>query len=55
MEIPEIIQKKKFVVTAELGPPKGTNLEPFFKQAGDLKSVVDAANVTDQQTPPIKP
>ncbi len=50
MEIPDIIKKKNFVVTAELGPPKGTNLEPFFKQAGYLKGVVDAANVTDQQS-----
>jgi 5,10-methylenetetrahydrofolate reductase len=32
-----------------LGPPKGTNLEPFFKQAGFLKGSVDAVNVTDQQ------
>ncbi len=50
MEIPEILQKKKFVITAELGPPKGTNLEPFFKQAAYLKGCVDAANVTDQQS-----
>ena len=50
MEITEIVRKKGFAVTAELGPPKGTNMEPFFKQAGYLKSVVDAANVTDQQS-----
>ncbi len=50
MEILEILKKKGFVVTAELGPPKGTNMEPFFKQAAYLKGKVDAANVTDQQS-----
>ena len=49
MEIVEICKKKKWILTAELGPPKGTNLEPFLKQAGFLKGCVDAVNVTDQQ------
>ncbi len=49
MEILEIIKKKSFIVTAELGPPKGTNLASFFKQAEYLKGRVDAANVTDNQ------
>ena len=49
MEIIDLV-KKKFVITAELGPPKGTNLDSFFKQAGYLKNCVDAANVTDQQS-----
>ena len=49
MEIADLA-KKKFVITAELGPPKGTNLEPFFKQAGYLKGLVDGANVTDAQS-----
>lgn len=50
MEIAELIQQGKFAITAELGPPKGTNLEPFFKQAGYLKGKVHAANVTDAQS-----
>jgi len=50
MNILEIYHKKKFVITAELGPPKGTNLRPFFRQAGYLKGRVDAVNVTDQQS-----
>lgn len=50
MEITELVSKGKFVVTAELGPPKGTNLEPFFKQAGYLKGRVHGANVTDAQS-----
>ncbi len=50
MEIVELLKKKKRIITAELGPPKGTNLDGFFKQAGYLKGRVDAANVTDQQS-----
>jgi 5,10-methylenetetrahydrofolate reductase len=50
MEIIDILKKKAFAVTAELGPPKGTNMEGFFRQAGYLKGRVDAANVTDQQS-----
>ncbi len=49
MEIVEIIKKKGFAVTAELGPPKGTNLDAFLKQAGFLKGHVHAVNVTDGQ------
>ncbi len=50
MEITDLVSQKKFVVTAELGPPKGTNLEGFFRQAGYLKGRVHAANVTDAQS-----
>jgi 5,10-methylenetetrahydrofolate reductase len=50
MEIVDLIKKKGFVVTAELGPPKGINMEPFFKQAAFLKDCADAVNVTDQQS-----
>ena len=49
MEIVEIYKKKKFLITAELGPPKGTSMDSFFRQAGYLKGRVDAVNVTDQQ------
>lgn len=49
MEISELVKKHSFVITAELGPPKGTNLDLFFKQAGYIKGKVHAANVTDQQ------
>ncbi len=50
MEILELLKAKGFVITGELGPPKGTNLEPFFKQAAYLKNSVHAVNVTDQQS-----
>lgn len=49
MEILELFNKKNFVVTAELGPPKGVSLDSFFKQAAHLKGRVDAVNVTDGQ------
>ncbi|MBS36003.1 MAG: 5,10-methylenetetrahydrofolate reductase [Thiotrichales bacterium] len=35
------------MVTSELNPPKGTNLEPMFERAESLKHCVDAFNVTD--------
>ncbi len=50
MQLVENLKESEFVVTAELGPPKGTNLAPFFKQAAYLKNHVHAANVTDQQS-----
>lgn len=39
----------KFVVTSEIGPPKGTDIE-FLKEAEILKGKVDAVNVTDLQS-----
>ncbi len=49
MEIADLARQGKFIITAELGPPKGTNLEGFLKQASYLKGRVDAVNVTDGQ------
>jgi 5,10-methylenetetrahydrofolate reductase len=40
---------KKFVITAEIGPPKGTNLDTFCKHVSILKDLVDGINVTDNQ------
>jgi len=40
----------KFIVTAEIGPPKGTNLEQMFHHIDLLKDKVDALNVTDHQS-----
>jgi len=41
----------KFVVTGEVGPPKGTNVEPCLHEAEEyLKNTVVAVNVTDLQT-----
>ena len=38
---------KKFIVTCELNPPKGINLEKLFKKAELLKERVVAINITD--------
>jgi len=39
-----------FAVTAECGPPQGADPEPIKKNGMLLKGVVDAVNVTDNQT-----
>ena len=40
----------KFVITSEVAPPKGTNLEKMFHHIEILKEKVDAINVTDHQS-----
>ncbi len=40
----------QFVVTAELGPPRGANVAVVREKAAFLKGAVDAVNVTDNQT-----
>jgi methylenetetrahydrofolate reductase (NADPH) len=44
------LKSGKFVVTSEVGPPKGTNLERFKHHIELLKDKVDALNVTDHQS-----
>lgn len=43
------LQAGQFVLTAELEPPKGTDVAPFLATARWLKEKVHAANVTDNQ------
>ncbi len=43
----ESLKSGKFVVTAELNPPKGTDLAPLFADARALGGMVDAFNLTD--------
>jgi methylenetetrahydrofolate reductase (NADPH) len=40
----------KFTVTAEVGPPKGTDIKKILHEAEELKGKVDAHNVTDTQS-----
>ena len=40
----------EFAVTAELGPPKSADVEVVATKAGFLKGMVDAVNITDNQT-----
>ncbi|MBI5528549.1 MAG: methylenetetrahydrofolate reductase [Deltaproteobacteria bacterium] len=39
-----------FAVTGELGPPRGSNVDAVRKKAAPLKGMVDAVNITDNQT-----
>lgn len=49
MTFKDNLQKNKFIITAELFPPKGVNIDAFLKKADILAQVVDAINVTDNQ------
>jgi 5,10-methylenetetrahydrofolate reductase len=46
----EKIAAKKFVVTSEIGPPKGIDVKEILDDAMLLKGRVDAINVTDLQS-----
>jgi len=46
----EALNSGKFVVTSEVAPPKGTNLEKFLHHIDILKDKVDGLNVTDHQS-----
>jgi len=43
------LSSKKFTITAEICPPKGTDISDFLKKARLLKNKIAAANVTDNQ------
>src|SRR3989338_5621592 len=45
----ESLSSKKFTITAEICPPKGTDTSDFLKKAQLLKGKIAAANVTDNQ------
>ncbi|TET38556.1 MAG: 5,10-methylenetetrahydrofolate reductase [Dehalococcoidia bacterium] len=46
----EALKSGKFVVTAEIGPPKGVDIEEMLGDAELFRGRVDAINVTDQQS-----
>ncbi|MHC4913685.1 MAG: methylenetetrahydrofolate reductase, partial [Planctomycetota bacterium] len=46
----QVFSRGDFAVTAELGPPKSTDLDLIKKKAGLLSGCVDAVNITDNQT-----
>ncbi len=46
----EALDSGKFVITSEVAPPKGTNLEKMLHHIDLLKDKVDAINVTDHQS-----
>ncbi len=45
----EKLNSSKFLVTAEVSPPKGTNFSVSLEDARQLKGIADAINVTDNQ------
>lgn len=50
MTFREILNSKEFVVTAEIGPPKGTDITEMLHHIDLLKGKIHAANVTDNQS-----
>jgi methylenetetrahydrofolate reductase (NADPH) len=45
----EALITNKFIMTAELFPPKGTNVQPLLEKAKVLRDRLDGFNVTDNQ------
>mgnify|MGYP006294565107 CR=1 FL=1 len=46
----KVLKAGHFAFTGECGPPKGANVEHLKEKVAHLKGVVDAVNVTDNQT-----
>ncbi|MDQ1331585.1 MAG: methylenetetrahydrofolate reductase [Thermodesulfobacteriota bacterium] len=46
----KILTAGHFAFTGELGPPRGTDADEVRKKASYLKGMVDAVNITDNQT-----
>ena len=46
----KVLEAGHFAFTGELGPPRGADIEEVKKKASFLKGVVDAVNITDNQT-----
>lgn len=50
MSFKDTLNSGKFVVTAEVGPPKGTDIKEMIHHIEILKGKVDALNITDNQS-----
>lgn len=50
MNFKESLETKDFVITAEVGPPKGTDITQMNHHIEALKGHIDALNVTDNQS-----
>lgn len=50
MKITELFARGEFVVSAEIGPPKGFHIEPLIEEAKEYLGGVTAVNVTDNQS-----
>ncbi len=49
MNFSEKLKSGKFIITAEISPPKGTDISGMIKEARMIKDIVDAVCVTDNQ------
>ncbi|MFW6125537.1 MAG: methylenetetrahydrofolate reductase [Chloroflexota bacterium] len=49
-KLKEALERKEFVVTGEVGPPKGVDIESCLRDAEHLRDKVVAINVTDLQS-----
>jgi 5,10-methylenetetrahydrofolate reductase len=49
-KLQQALQSREFVVTGEIGPPKGTNMDTCMHEADLIKDRVIAINVTDNQS-----
>ena len=47
MKITELFERGEFVVSAEVGPPKGFHVEHLLEEAKTYLSGITAVNVTD--------
>ncbi|MBR5070921.1 MAG: methylenetetrahydrofolate reductase, partial [Oscillospiraceae bacterium] len=50
MKITDRFSKGEFVVTAEVGPPKGFHVDELVAEAKEYLNGIDAVNVTDNQS-----
>jgi len=50
MEIIELVKQEKFIISAEVGPPKGVDIQEMLDTVEMMRGRVDAINVTDQQS-----
>lgn len=50
MSLKDTLNSGKFTITAEVGPPKGTDIKKILHESEMLKGKVDALNVTDNQS-----
>ena len=50
MRITELFDNGEFVVTAEVGPPKGCHMEHVVEEAKEYLSGITAVNITDNQS-----
>lgn len=50
MKLTELFKQGKFVITSEVGPPKGYHIENLLHEVEIIRNRVDAINVTDNQS-----